>query len=169
MDEEHKITEWFHEYSNDILNFLIYYTGRVDVEDMAQEVFIKALRKFDTFHELSSPKTWLFSIARNIAIDTMRKQKKEKEKQQKLMNYQPQRYHISPEDMYKLNETNKDIYQKILSLKQNYRDVLILKGIKELTNKETAAILRWSENKVSVTYSRALKALAKQIGELVDE
>ena len=163
------IAEWFRQYNNDILNFLIYYTGRIDVEDMVQEVFIRALRKMNTFQELSNPKTWLFSIARNIAIDEMRKQKKEKDKQQQLLHFQGQSYSNSPEDIYRLNETNKEIYQTIQTLKQNYCDVLILKGIKELSVKETAEILDWSENKVKVTYNRALKALAKKIGGLVDE
>ncbi|NEU31944.1 RNA polymerase sigma factor [bacterium LRH843] len=169
MGDGQKITEWFHEYSNDILNYLIYYTGRTDVEDMVQEVFIRALRRIHTFNELSSPKTWLLSIARNIAIDEMRKQKKETDKQQKLLHFHRESNHKSPEDIYRLNETNKEIYQTIQTLKQNYRDVLILKGIKELSNKETADILHWSENKVSVTYNRALKALEKRIGGLYDE
>jgi RNA polymerase sigma-70 factor, ECF subfamily len=169
LAENKLITEWFRQYSNDILNFLIYYTGRIDVEDMVQEVFIRALRRINTFHELSNPKTWLFSIARNIAIDEMRKQKKEKDKQQKLLRFHSQTYSNSPEDIYRLNETNKEIYQTIQTLKQNYRDVLILKGIKELSVKETAEILHWSENKVKVTYNRALKDLEKKIGGLSDE
>lgn len=98
------------------------------MEDMVQEVFIRALRRLHTFNELSSPKTWLFSIARNIAIDEMRKQKKEKDKQEKLIYYQEQNEVKSPEEIYRLNETNKEIYQAIQNLKQNYRDVLILKG-----------------------------------------
>ncbi|MEC1697320.1 RNA polymerase sigma factor [Schinkia azotoformans] len=163
MADNKIIAERFRQYSNDILNFLIYYTGRIDVEGLVQEVFIRALRRINTFHELSNSKTWLFSIARNIAIDEMRKQKKEKDKQQQLLHFQGQSYSNSPEDIYRLNETNKEIYQTIQLLKQNYRDVLILKGIKELSVKEMAEILDWRENKVKVTYNRALKALEKRI------
>lgn len=169
MPAKQKITEWFHQYHRDILNYLIYFTGRVDVEDLVQEVFIRALRRLNTFNELSSPKTWLFSIARNIAIDEMRKQKRENDKQQKLLHFYRRSYHPSPEEMMRLNETNKEIYETIQTLRQNYRDVLILKGIKELNNQEVAEILQWSENKVSVTYNRALKALEKRIGGLRDE
>lgn len=111
----------------------------------------------------------VLSIARNIAIDEMRKQKREKEKQQKLLQFQERNNIKSPEDIYGLNETNKIIYQTIQTLKRNYHDVLILKGINELSNKETADILHWSENKVRVTYNRALKALEKRIGGLLDE
>lgn len=65
MADTQDITEWFHKYSNDILNYLIYYTGRVDVEDMVQEVFIRALRRINTFNQLSSPKTW-FLVSHEI-------------------------------------------------------------------------------------------------------
>ncbi|KGR74748.1 RNA polymerase sigma factor [Ureibacillus sinduriensis] len=169
MADNDIIIDWFHEYSDDILNFLIYYTGRSDVEDMVQEVFIRALRRLNTYNELSNAKTWLFSIARNIAIDEIRKQKKERDKQQKLSNFHEQSHIKSPEEIYGLNETIKEIYQVIHTLKQNHRDVLILKGIHELSVKETAAILLWSENKVNVTYHRALKALEKKIGGITYE
>ncbi|MBP2239880.1 RNA polymerase sigma-70 factor (ECF subfamily) [Cytobacillus eiseniae] len=169
MDDKQEITEWFHDYSDDILNFLIYYTGRVDVEDLVQEVYIRAFRRIHTFNRLSRPKTWLFTIARNIAIDEMRKEKKEKDKQQKFAHYQVHHEIKSPEDIYRLTETNKEIYQTIQTLKQSYRDVLILKGIKEMSSKETAEILNWSENKVRVTYNRGLKALENRIGGLSDE
>lgn len=169
MADNDIIIDWFHEYSDDILNFLIYYTGRSDVEDMVQEVFIRALRRLSTFNELSNPKTWLFSIARHIAIDEIRKQKKEKDKHEKITIFHEQMDSKSPEEIYRLNETNQEIYQVIITLKKNYRDVLILKGINELSVKETADILHWSENKVNVTYHRALKALEKKIGGFINE
>jgi RNA polymerase sigma-70 factor, ECF subfamily len=67
-----RISEWFHQYSNDLYQFLIYYLGSSDVEDLVQEVFIRAIKNMDSFEEKSSPKTWLFSIARHIAIDEIR-------------------------------------------------------------------------------------------------
>ncbi|MBP1947207.1 RNA polymerase sigma factor [Virgibacillus litoralis] len=169
MAEKEVITRWFHEYSDDILNFLIYYTGCVEVDDMVQEVFIKALNRIDTFNELSRPKTWLFSIARNVAIDEIRKWKREKNKIEKVGSYKEQKGTQSPEEIYQLNETNRELYRIIKTLKQSHRDVLILRGIKELNIKETAAVLHWSENKVKVTYHRALKALEKKLGGLPDE
>ena len=63
-----------------------------------------------------------------------------------------------------INENNRLLYQAIQSLKANYRDVIILRGIKELSVSETASILNWNENKVRTTYHRALKSLQKYIG-----
>lgn len=163
MIENDVITEWFYEYSDDIYNFLIYYTGSGDVEDLVQEVFVKAFRNFNSFQKNSTPKTWLFSIARNVAIDEKRKYKKERTKREKVQKEINQQV-PTPETIYQFNESKKQLYYTIQSLKQNYRDVLILRGIKEFSVQETATILNWSENKVKVTFHRALKALEKKLG-----
>lgn len=69
------ISEWFYLYSNDVYNFLVYYTCTTDVEDLVQEVFIKAGRGLHSYKNQASPKTWLFTIARNTAIDEARKKR----------------------------------------------------------------------------------------------
>jgi RNA polymerase sigma-70 factor (ECF subfamily) len=75
-----RISDWFYQYSNDVYQFLIYYLGSVDVEDMVQEVFIRAIKNEQSFQESSTPKTWLFSIARNLAIDEIRRKQEEESK-----------------------------------------------------------------------------------------
>ena len=47
-------------------------TSQEDADDIAQETFAKAFQKFDTFRGDSSFKTWLFSIATNLAKDHLR-------------------------------------------------------------------------------------------------
>jgi len=44
-----------------------------DAEDVAQEVFVKLVRKLQTFRQKSSFKTWLYRIAVNTAKDFNRK------------------------------------------------------------------------------------------------
>jgi RNA polymerase sigma-70 factor, ECF subfamily len=155
------ISEWFYLYNKDIYHYLVYYIGSGDVEDLVQEVFIRAIKGFDTFQQKASPKTWLFSIARHVGIDEMRKRNRLKMKQ---MNWFRDEQKETPEDILQLNENNKLLYQAIQSLKANYRDVVILRGIKELSVAETASILNWNDNKVRTTYHRALKSLQKNIG-----
>jgi RNA polymerase sigma-70 factor, ECF subfamily len=162
------ISEWFYLYNKDIYHFLVYYIGSSDVEDLVQEVFIRAIKGFDTFQKKSSPKTWLLSIARNVGIDEIRRRKRLRVK--KAIWFQDeQNVTETPEDILQLNEDNKLLYQAILSLKANYRDVVILRGIKELTVSETASILNWNENKVRTTYHRALKSLQKVREDFLNE
>ena len=51
-------------------------TNTEDVEDLAQDTFVKAYRKLDTFEGRSGFKTWLFSIATNLVKDHHRAQKR---------------------------------------------------------------------------------------------
>jgi RNA polymerase sigma-70 factor (ECF subfamily) len=165
MRQENEITDWFREYHNDIYNFLIYYTGGMDVEDLVQETFVKAVRNIHKFKGDSNPRTWLISIARNVAIDESRKRRKEETKRNRLLQFSVSaKGSDSPEEIVGLSETKAELYVAIRTLKQSYYDVLMFRGINELSVQETAQALKWSENKVNLSYHRALKALEKKMG-----
>lgn|SRR5690625_1427257 len=163
MNEE-LISDWFHAYADDIYRFLIYYTSSPDVEDLVQEVFIKAIDHYDKFRGDSSPKTWLISIARNIAIDEARKKKSKN--WQELIHLYEENTDRSPEEVKIWKEDIERLYQAIQNLRQDYYDVVILRAIKELSVRDSARILNWSETKVRVTYHRALKNLKEQYKEV---
>ncbi|MBC7865638.1 MAG: RNA polymerase sigma factor [Bacteroidia bacterium] len=74
-------TELFNEeFKNNIgqlKSFLVRITASVaDAEDIVQDTYIKALEKISTFRGESSPKTWFFTIASNLAKDNLRAQKR---------------------------------------------------------------------------------------------
>lgn len=170
MSNDEIITAWFDEYGDDIYHFFIYRIGRMDVEDLVQEVFIKAIKGFQHYCEKSSPKTWLFSIARNTAIDEIRK--RQRSRRISMIPYEDhhdQKEQETPEDILQFNEETRSLYMAIQSLKSNYRDVVILRGIKELSVSETAEVLKWSESKVKSTYFRARLALQERLGGDSDE
>jgi RNA polymerase sigma-70 factor, ECF subfamily len=158
------ISDWFERYGNDIYHFLIYRVGPRDAEDLLQEVFIKALKGYNGFKENSTPKTWLFSIARNLAIDESRKKKTQKWVDTVPLDISNEpKTDTSPETILDLNENTKAIYKCIQLLKTTYQDVIILRGIKELSVQETASILNWSESKVKSTHYRAKLALHEEL------
>jgi RNA polymerase sigma-70 factor (ECF subfamily) len=47
-----------------------------DAEDIVQDTYLKGLEKLNTFKGESSLKTWLFTIASNLAKDNLRAQKR---------------------------------------------------------------------------------------------
>ena len=58
-------------------SYLLRITASVaDAEDIAQDTYIKALEKLNTFRADSSLKTWVFTIASNLAKDNLRAQKR---------------------------------------------------------------------------------------------
>ncbi|WNC14110.1 RNA polymerase sigma factor [Brevibacillus brevis] len=162
-----RIEQWFRAYSNDVYRFLVYYTGRKDIEDLVQETFIRALKAPQQV-EVENPKTWLFAIARNVAIDEGRRRK--------LRSWLPELFlqHLvshdkTPEESLELSENKRILYEIIHQLKRSYRDVLILRGIKGLSSKETAEVLGWSEAKVHLTMHRAMKAVQNRSHASVTE
>jgi RNA polymerase sigma-70 factor, ECF subfamily len=152
------IEKLFLEYSDDIYNYLIYYTGHYDVEDLLQEVFIKAIRFYDTYQGDASVKSWLFSIARNVANDFYRRQKRIQWVPMKLLEI----FHIeydTPESILESKDNSNWLMEKIHELKPSYREVILMRFINELSISETALALNWSESRVSSTYHRAFKKL----------
>ncbi len=63
-------------YQRDIVNFHYRLVGtRFEAEDLAQETFLKAYLKHDTLRDKAKIKSWLYSIAKNVAIDFFRRNK----------------------------------------------------------------------------------------------
>ncbi len=166
MDKKAQIERWFIQYSEDIYHFLVYYTGNADVEDLVQEVFIKALKGIHTFEQRSQPRTWLFTIARYTAIDFVRKKQLARWLPIGLAGQMAAKER-TPDEWLGLAEERRELYQAISRLKPAYREVLIMRAIKEWSVKETAAVLGWSEAKVSVTLFRAMKSLEKKMNKTV--
>ena len=71
------LTEQFTGFQRELKSFLLRMTASVqDAEDIVQETYLKAHAKFDSFRGESSLKTWVFSIASNLAIDLLRAKKR---------------------------------------------------------------------------------------------
>src|SRR5437868_15429462 len=67
----------FESHLDKLKSYLVRITASVaDVEDIAQDTYIKASEKLSSFRGESSLKTWLFAIASNIAKDNLRAQKR---------------------------------------------------------------------------------------------
>jgi RNA polymerase sigma-70 factor (ECF subfamily) len=63
-------------YSGPIYSFLRRMTGSPsDAEDIAQDTFVKVWRKLSAYHTNGTFKAWVFAIARNTAIDKLRKKR----------------------------------------------------------------------------------------------
>nr|WP_263325355.1 RNA polymerase sigma factor [Neobacillus sp. Marseille-Q6967] len=171
MEPAQKIEKWFIQYEKDITQYLVYFTGTTDVEDLVQDTFLRAFQAYDQYRHDANPKTWLISIARNTAIDYFRK-KSVWHKIKKLLDQDTsQRNEAKTEEVLLKKIEFAGLYKAINQLKPNYRDVILLKGISELSSRETGQVLGWSENKVNVTFYRAVKKLNQRLkdGEHIEQ
>ena len=63
-------------YAESIFNFVLQYTkDRDNAEDVAQDAFFKAWKHIDRFKTGGKWKPWLYAIARNTALDHIKKKK----------------------------------------------------------------------------------------------
>lgn len=71
------ISETYEEILPELKSFLYRLTCDIEVtKDIAQDAFVKVIEKQNQFKNQSSFKTWIFSIATNIALDWLRKRKR---------------------------------------------------------------------------------------------
>ena len=162
----------YEKYHQDLFQFLFYMVkNRETAEDLIQEVYIKVLNNYKKFEGKSSEKTWLYSIARNTAIDYFRKQKNWKKRL--FSNFDWGREMIKdetplPEEIAILHDDIKTLYKSLDRCSVDQKSALILRYVQSLSIAETAEVLGWTESKVKTTQHRALKVL-KDMLESEDE
>jgi len=72
-----QLTIEFETFQRELKSFLLRTTASVqDAEDLVQETYLKAHSRLDTFRGESSLKTWIFSIASNLAKDLLKSKKR---------------------------------------------------------------------------------------------
>jgi RNA polymerase sigma-70 factor, ECF subfamily len=161
----------YEKYHQDVFQFLFYMVrNREQAEDLMQEVYIRVLKSYQNFEGKSSEKTWLFSIARNVAIDAFRKQKGWKQRIIEKFDWSSQQvkdeYPI-PEEIALQKEEIQLMYQGLENCTVDQKMVVIMRYIQELSITETAEALGWTDSKVKTTQHRALKVLKKNMEELL--
>lgn len=166
MDQmrEQRIMDWYEHYYEDLYRFTLFMLGDShDCEDVIHDTFVRAYQAIERFEERATVKTWLFSIAKHIIIDEIRKRKL-----QRIFSVFHEKEIISPfniEEYVIHREAVERMLLAIQKLKPNYRLVITLKKIDECSTREVSEILGWSETKVRKTLSRALMKL-KTIEEM---
>ncbi len=159
----------YDEYHQDIFQFLIYLVkNRTVAEDLSHEVYVRVLKAYDQFQGRSTEKTWLFSIAKNVAIDHFRRAKVRDRHAFNAFDWEEEQLVSptkSPEQFAELNEDMSHLLAVLENCKGDQKMVIVMRYFQELSIAETAAILGWTEAKVKTTQHRAIKALREKLSE----
>ncbi len=140
-----------------------------EAEDAAQEAFLRAFDKINTFRENSSFSTWFFTILNNICLDILRKRSKSVTTisiHQEDTNDDEYELQIEDKSFGPYEELQKkeaaDILEKALKeLSEEHRAVIILRDINDFEYDKIARILGISLGTVKSRLSRARIALSK--------
>lgn len=127
-----------------------------EAEDIIQESFLTAFTKLHSFKEEVAFGAWLKKIVINKSLTQLKKNKKYKETKLEIVNH-PEVEEEELIDERLLDKTT--IVSQINNLKENYRLVLTLHLLEGFDYEEIAQILKYTNENVRTTISRAKKKL----------
>jgi RNA polymerase sigma-70 factor, ECF subfamily len=154
------------QYQHRLLRYLVYLTGRRELaEDLFQETWIRVLERGHQFNDKYAFSTWLFSVARNLAIDHMRR--KQPASLDGLMdNHEgsapfdvPATGGASAFDQTLQREQGEHIAAGMQHLPAEYREALVLRFQEGMSLEEIASVVRVPLGTVKSRIYRGLSAL----------
>jgi RNA polymerase sigma-70 factor (ECF subfamily) len=152
-----------------VYSFIARFVGNADeADDITQETFLKAWRSLKKYNSRTSRfKTWLLRIARNSAIDFLRKKKhvpfsqfETEDGANMLIETVPDTEELPDALLMKLEDA-KELHRVLELLPPRAREILLLYYTNELTFEEIGSMLGEPANTVKSRHRRALMALRK--------
>ena len=163
-------------YRNGVISHIIEFAGGGDADnesaeqpgDICQETFRKAFGRLKDYNPLYEFSTWLYTIARNTAIDYSRKRKMAMAAGIATDNRSEEQVcdiagHISPEEKMISSQEYSLLIEHIENLPKGYREIAIMRFIKEYEYQEIALKLNIPVNSVKTKLRRARLLLSKLI------
>lgn len=137
--------------------------------DLLQETFFQALRSLPSFRGEAKLTTWLYSIAKNVALARYRKDKRRSPMEEETLTHVAAQEdmpdsssgHVTwnPASDAIRNEEAALVHEALDELSENYREVIELRDLKELSTKEVADCLGLTRVNVRVRLHRARQKL----------
>jgi RNA polymerase sigma factor (sigma-70 family) len=134
---------------------------RAAAEDVTAQSFERAYRKRSSYRaRRGSPEAWLFGIARNAALDELRRRKR-----RASLEVEPEDLGAVVEDDAELARRRDVVRSALASLDGRERDLIALKFAGGLSNAEIARILGLSESNAGTRLHRIITKLRKACHE----
>jgi RNA polymerase sigma-70 factor (ECF subfamily) len=142
---------------------------REDVEDIAQQVFVKAYFSIKRFDQRAAFSTWLYKITVNECWDLLRKKKVRplvyeadlSEEQARQVETSEERGSTAPDISDRLAAQQR-VERLLEGLDERDRLMLILKEVEGFSIEEVAAVLDLNANTVKVRLFRARRRVVSQ-------
>jgi RNA polymerase sigma-70 factor, ECF subfamily len=157
------------QYQFRLVRYFIYLLGKRDsVDDLVQETWLRVLERGSSYDGRSRFEPWLFTIARNLAIDHMRKRRvfsidSNHSPEQELEALTPVSNAPSPFEQAARTEDAQRLAHSLQMLEPIYREALVLRFQEDLSLQEMAGVIGASVSTVSSRIYRGLAALRAQL------
>ena len=145
--DENAYIELVNRYRDKILNFIFNYLGDYEIsEDLVQDTMIKMYQKKHYYKEVAKFSTWLYTIAKNLAYTELRKKKQRKTTILSHISKDEKPYDIPSDHPGTHQEIESEITIKIIrkaidQLTENFRTVILLRDVQELSYEDISSIV----------------------------
>jgi RNA polymerase sigma-70 factor, ECF subfamily len=151
---------------------------REDAEEVAQETLIKVFENFEQLREPERVRPWVFQIAKNACLMKRRKSVFAPSRELSLDEFLPATDHTGghgkieiadwsrlPDQQALESEMKEALERAIGELPENYRSVILLRDMEELSTAESAHILDLTEDVVKTRLHRARLAVRQALDQ----
>ena len=162
-------------YKDRLLNFVYRYLNSYEQsEDVVQDTLMKLYTSAHMYREIAKFSTWIFTIAANLAKSELRRLKRRRTVSIHTMGFDDKEYEIPSEtyDPAKETESNygeKQIQEAIDTLPDQFKTVIILREVQQLSYEEISQILGISIGTVKSRINRGRLRLQKLLKELKEQ
>lgn len=160
--------EMLSRYKNPIFHFAYRFLGSTEeAQDVAQEVFFRLHQQKDLYRPIGKFSTWIFSIAHNLCISFIRKNKRfvlwprKKDSQNELVDFPDSG--PSPSEQVAQNELAKKVQLFINTLPFLQKEALILREYHDFSYEEISETMKKPLNTVKSLVHRARMGLKEKL------
>lgn len=159
-----------------VLNFIYRYVGSREIaEDLTQEVFIRVFKAAGHYQPQSKFLTWLFTIAKNLSLNELRKNRYKMVSMDEMVNAGDDRVKFqlkderqrTPGEQLLQNEQSLLIRKAIAALPENQRVAVLLRRYEQFSYEEISQIMNVSPKAVKSLLNRAKENLREQLKNLI--
>ncbi|MGE5128329.1 MAG: RNA polymerase sigma factor [Sphingomonadaceae bacterium] len=152
-----------------LFRFLLRLTGsRDDALDLVQESFLRAWQALPRWRPEAKFATWLFGIARNAAVDLLRRRGVVETAASEELPGRPDTA-ATPLARIEATERLRLLERALAVLSPEHREILLLREVEEMAYEDIAATLSVGEGTVKSRLSRARAAVLTEFRRLARE
>lgn len=168
--------EIVHRYKDKLINFVYRYSGNYDdCEDIVQETLIKVYTSKHLYKEIAKFSTWIYTIAINLAkTKIMKKQKMKTFSLSDTYNDDDKDFDIpdeafTPDVDANAKYLNQHIQNALNKINANYRELVIMRDVEDLSYEEIAEITGLPMGTVKSRINRGREKLQELLKDIYKE
>jgi len=163
-------------YRERIHQFIFRYTkNHLDSEDLVQETFLRVFRSRNSYERIARFSTWLYTIAQNLIRNQYKRSQRmhmvslsQTDDQDQEMTIDLPDRAMALDDHLHLSMTVTQLQKSLASIPAEFRDVLVMRDVQQLTYEEIMEITHLPMGTVKSRINRGRARLHDLMGTYID-